>query len=147
MILDTLDNFEKYVAMNPLFGKVAEYMKNNDLAVHPQGKVELDGADLFVNYSLAKGKSKDEAKLETHDVMLDIQVPISCTETMGYTPRKNLAEAPYNPNNDISFYEGKAEQYVDVHPGMFAIFFPQDGHAPCISENETIQKVIFKVKA
>ncbi|MBR3398726.1 MAG: YhcH/YjgK/YiaL family protein, partial [Prevotella sp.] len=32
-------------------------------------------------------------------------------------------------------------------PGEFAIFFPQDGHAPCISQEEGIKKAIFKVKA
>jgi beta-galactosidase beta subunit len=28
-----------------------------------------------------------------------------------------------------------------------AIFFPQDGHAPCIIEKDEIKKAIFKVKA
>jgi len=28
-----------------------------------------------------------------------------------------------------------------------AIFFPQDGHAPCISSEPTIKKAIFKIKA
>lgn len=146
MILDTLDNLKKYAALNPRFDAVIDYIANNDLAAHEPGKVELDGADLFINFSMAKGKTADEARLETHDVMLDIQIPISCPETMGYTPRKELPEQPYDAVKDITFYEGKAEQYITVNPGEFAIFFPQDGHAPCISTEEQIQKVIVKVK-
>jgi beta-galactosidase beta subunit len=30
---------------------------------------------------------------------------------------------------------------------QMAIFFPQDGHAPCISDAPEIKKAIFKVKA
>ena len=29
---------------------------------------------------------------------------------------------------------------------MMAIFFPQDGHTPCISTEETFKKAVFKVK-
>ena len=147
MVLDSLDNLEKYVSLNPLFTDVLDYIRNNDLARHEPGKVFIEGNDLFVNYSIAKGKTTEEAKLESHDKMIDIQIPISCAETMGYTPRKDLPEVPYDADKDISFYEGPAQQYVTVEPGSFAIFFPQDGHAPCISQESQIQKIIFKVKA
>ncbi len=147
MIVDTLDNFGKYVSLNPLFSQIAEYISANNLARHEPGKVDICGKDLFVNYSVAKGKTAEQARLETHDKMIDVQIPVSCPETMGYTPRKDLPEESYDESKDITFYEGKAQQYVTVYPGMFAIFFPQDGHAPCISDEDGIQKVIFKVKA
>lgn len=146
MILDSLENLKKYVSLNPLFADVLDYINANDLAKHEPGKEFIKGEDLFVNFCMAKGKSKDEAKLETHDRMIDIQIPISCAETMGYTPRTDLPEGPYNADNDITFYEGAAQQYITVAPGSFAIFFPQDGHAPCISDESEIQKIIFKVK-
>lgn len=146
MIVDTLENFGKYVSLNPLFSKIEEYIANNDLSAHDLGKVEICGSDLFANYCVAKGKTVAEARLETHDMMIDVQIPLSCPETMGYTPRKDLPEESYDASKDITFYEGGAQQYVTVYPGMFAIFFPQDGHAPCVSEENEIQKVIFKVK-
>jgi YhcH/YjgK/YiaL family protein len=65
---------------------------------------------------------------------------------MGYTPRTALPEAEYNAEKDITFYPGAAESYIDVKPGMFAIFFPQDGHAPAITDTP-LKKVIVKVKA
>ena len=54
--------------------------------------------------------------------------------------------AAYNAEKDITFFEGLAETYITVKPGMFAIFFPQDGHAPGITL-EGVKKVIVKVKA
>lgn len=147
MILDTLENFDKYAKMHPLFPLVAEYLKTQNLSTHEMGKDVLVEGQLFANYCAAKGKTQDEARIETHNAMIDIQIPISTAETMGFTPRKNLPEAEYDSDKDISFYPGGAERYITVHPGEFVVFFPQDGHAPCISESEEIVKVIFKIKA
>ena len=146
MIIDTLANLGKYVALNPLFQDVVDYINNNDLASMPTGKVLIKGNVLYANFTVAKGKTKAEAKLESHDVMIDIQIPFNVPESMGYTPRTDLDEQPYNAEKDITFYDGLAQQYITVHPGMFVIFFPQDAHAPCVSEASEIRKVIFKVK-
>ena len=106
----------------------------------------MDGKDLVVNFSIAKGKTKEQAQLETHKNFIDIQIPLSCMEVMGYTPACNLPEGEYNAEKDITKFAMPSEAYIPVHPGMFAIFFPQDGHAPCISEEESIRKVIVKVR-
>lgn len=145
MIIDSLTNIGKYVALNPLFQDVVDYIKNNDLASKTEGKEYLIKDILYVNFNVAKGKTKEEAKIETHNKMIDIQIPLNCAETFGVTPREYLPEQQYNADKDITFYEGLAQQYVTVTPGMFVIFFPHDGHAPCISIENQIQKVIFKV--
>ncbi len=146
MIIDTLENLGKYVELNPLFAKVIDYINGTDMSAHAEGKELIDGERVFANFCVAKGKTKEEAKLETHNKMVDIQIPFNCAETMGYTPRKDLPEMEYNDEKDITFYEGLAQQYVTIEPGMFVIFFPQDGHAPCVSDSEEIRKVIFKIE-
>ena len=146
MIIDTLDNLSSYASLNPLFAKVVEFMKANNLNKLEAGKHEIAGKDLFVNITTAKGKSPDEAVLETHQKMIDIQIPLSGDETYGYTPAASLPDAPYNAEKDITKYgDLMAECFVTCHPGMFAIFFPQDGHAPCIAGVPEIKKAIFKV--
>lgn len=148
MIIDTIDNLGKYVALNPLFADVVEYLKNNDLQTMEVGKYPIKDKDLFLNLSLAKQRTKDTAFLETHINMIDIQIPITCAETFGYTPLEDLPDFEYNAEKDITKYGAtKAQTYVTVNPGQMAIFFPQDGHAPCIIEKEEIKKAIFKVKA
>ena len=147
MIIDTIENLGMYARLNPLFQKVADYISQNDLNAHQPGKELIDGNDLFVNYNTSKGKTRDEARIESHDRMIDIQIPLNVPETMGYTPRTSLPEAAYNAEKDITFYPGLAQTYFTVQPGQFAIFFPCDGHAPCVSDAPEIRKVIFKVKA
>lgn len=147
MIIDTLENLNKYATLNPYFATVVQFLQQYDLSSLPLGRREIDGEDVFVNVGAVQGKSKEEARVETHDRMVDIQIPLSCSETMGYTPRGRLPVAKYDVEKDISFYEGRAEKYIVVNPGEFVIFFPQDGHAPCISESEEIVKAIFKIKA
>ncbi len=147
MVIDTLDKLSLYESVNPLFKDVVEFVKNNDLASMEEGKYPIQGGDLFVNIQVAKGKTPDEAVLETHVKMIDIQIPLSGVETYGYTPLCNLPEAEYNEEKDITKFPGLAsDSYVTCQPGMFAIFFPQDGHAPCIAA-EPIKKAIFKIKA
>lgn len=147
MVIDTLENLEKYVSLNPLFEDVVAFIKANDLNKLEDGKHLIKGADLFVNIQRAKGKTRESALLETHKKMIDIQIPLSTSETYGYTPLKDLPEVEYNEEKDITKYEGAADTYVTCKPGEFAIFFPQDGHAPCISDEAEIRKAIFKVLA
>ena len=147
MVIDTLDNLEKYESMNPLFKDVVEFLKNTDLNALETGKHLIKGNDLFVNIDVAKGRTPDEAVVETHIKMIDIQIPLDGPETSGYTPLSHLPETPYNAEKDITKYEGMAENFVDCQPGMFAIFFPQDGHAPCITMAPSVKKAIFKIKA
>ena len=148
MIIDTVDNLEKYAAVNPLFPKVVEFLKNNNLETMEPGKYEIVGKDLFVNITIAKGKTPDQAVIETHNKMIDIQIPVTAAETFGYTQREMLPEAVYNEEKDITkIPDLAADSYVTCQPGMMAIFFPQDGHAPCIAGVEELKKAIFKVKA
>ena len=147
MVIDTIENLEKYASLNPLFNDVIDFIKANDLNALEAGKHFIKGADLFVNIQCAKGKTKEEALLETHRKMIDIQIPLSTSETSGYTPLGDLPEAEYNEEKDITKYQGAANTYVTCKPGEFAIFFPQDGHAPCISDEAEIKKAIFKILA
>ena len=148
MIIDTLDNLSKYVGINPLFADVVEFLKKNDLNTMEAGKYPIKDKDLFVNIQMAKGKTPDEAVIETHDKMIDIQIPVTAAETFGYTPREALPAAEYNAEKDITKIPAlAAESYVTAQPGSFCIFFPQDGHAPCIAGVPELKKAIFKVKA
>ncbi len=148
MIIDKIENLKNYASLNPLFPKVIEFLKANDLQTLEAGKHEIDGKDLFVNIQLAKGKTPDEAVIETHDKMIDIQIPITAAETFGYTQRDLLPKAEYNAEKDITkIPDLAADSYVTCQPGMFAIFFPQDGHAPCITGVSELKKAIFKIKA
>ena len=147
MIIDNLENLSKYVTLNPLFADVIEFLKSHNLQTMEPGKYPIKDKDLFLNLTVAKGRTKEAATLETHIEMIDIQIPISCDETFGYTPLSDLPDFEYNAEKDITKYsETQAQTYVTLKPMQMGIFFPQDGHAPCIAEEPEIKKAIFKVK-
>ena len=52
---------------------------------------------------------------------------------------------PYNEQKDIAFYIDRPTAYTKIYPGQFAIYFPEDGHAPGIGQGN-IRKVIVKVQ-
>ena len=65
-------------------------------------------------------------------------------ETFGYKPVAQCA-APagdYDPDRDIIFYNDRPDGYVDVAPGEFIIFFPEDAHAPAIAAGNLFKMVV-----
>lgn len=146
MIIDKIENLKNYVGVNRYFSKVVEFLEANELNSLENGKHEIDGADCFVNIMDTKGKTKEEAVMETHRRMLDIQIPLNADETYGYTPTADLPEAEYNETKDVTKYPGvQGESFVTCHPGMMAIFLPEDGHQPCIGTAESIHKAVIKI--
>lgn len=144
MVIDTLSHLNDYVSLHPLFEKAFDFLSNTELSSLELGKIVLEPDRLYVNVVQTAPKSVDEARLETHRDFIDIQVPLSGNETMGYTATDRLPTVPYNAADDISFYDDSADDYFTVHPGQFAIFFPSDGHAPAISP-DGLRKIIVKV--
>jgi YhcH/YjgK/YiaL family protein len=148
MIIDKIERLNEYVALNPLFAEVVEFLKSHDFQEMEPGKYPIKDNDIFLNLQVAKGRNKETAFLETHIEMIDIQLPLSGKETFGYTPLCDLPAFAYDAEKDITKYgDTKPQTYVTVKPGQMVIFFPQDGHAPCIIEEPEIKKAIIKVKA
>ena len=145
MVIDNLKNMCDYESLHPLFGKAFDYIEQTDLNALEPGKIVLIENELIVNVNQIPPKTKEEAKLETHNEYIDIQVPISGVEVMGYTQRTNLPEAEYDASIDMALYDGDAESYFTVKPGMFTLFFPEDGHAPGVTP-VGLKKIIIKVK-
>ncbi len=147
MVIDKLEHIGEYVSLHPLFAQVAEFLKSTDWATLEIGKKELKGKELWVNVAQTQPKTSKEARLEAHKEYIDIQIPVSDVEVMGYTPLQEElpVSTPYNAEKDIMFFDGPAESYLTVKPGMFAIFFPQDVHAPGITP-KGVKKIIVKIK-
>lgn len=146
MILASLDDSAQYESLHPLFYQAFEYVKQHDLLHTAAGKITLDDNKLFITVSDVTGKTQEAVRLETHEKYIDIQIPLSAPETMGYLPTGACLNSPegYNKEKDIAFFADRPSAYVTVNPGDFIIFFPHDGHAPCIGEG-SIHKAVIKV--
>ena len=110
------------------------------------GKYDIADAGFTVSIASLFGKEKSEAAIETHKKFIDIQFPLLGVEKIGWKPGDQLLEesVPYNEEQDIAFYIDKPTAYTKIYPGQFAIYFPEDGHAPGIGQGN-IRKVVIKI--
>lgn len=148
MILDKLENGHKYDSLNPRFKAAFDFLLNNDLLALEAGKIQLDGTDLVVNVNNFEGKAEENCRMESHQNFIDIQLPVSADEFMGWKARTELKRitTPYNPEKDVEFYADAASSLFVVPAGHFAIFFPEDGHQPGIAPGKKYRKIIVKVR-
>ena len=149
MIIDSLENAAKYTCIHPLFAKAFEYIASVDLANIEIGKYEISEG-LKAIFSDKKGMAAAEsiAKFECHNKNIDIQLCISGDETIGWKPRQSCikTKCEYNPEKDVCFYDDEPDMYFQLTAGQFAIFFPEDVHAPMIAVNDhSIRKLVMKV--
>jgi YhcH/YjgK/YiaL family protein len=146
MILDTLDNAENYFALNPRFKAAFQYLKNPALNKDTAERIDLEDDQLYALTTHKSGKKRHEAKLEAHRKYIDIQFVLGGIDSMGWRPARTCTkvESPYSEEKDIAFFADEPMMWFPVHPGTYAIFFPEDAHAPMVSDGE-IHKIIVKV--
>jgi len=148
MIIDTLQNAPKYLSAHPLFAQAFKYIRDTDLANAADGKSDISEG-LKAIFSNAPGKTKEAscAKFECHNKNIDIQLCINGLETIGWKPREKCVtpNGEYNGEKDVQFYHDAPDTFFQLTDGQFAIFFPEDVHAPMIGEG-MIRKLVIKVK-
>ena len=147
MIVCAIKDLEKFLGLNKNFATVIEFLKNNNIKELPIGKTDVDGDNVFISTQEFEGKAKEIAKLETHIKYIDIQMPFSTTENIGWYNiyNLNMPTQPYNENDDIAFFDDEATSYIALQPGECVVFFPEDAHAPGIA-NGKLRKAVIKVK-
>ena len=146
MILDHIDQADRYVSLHPLFARAFDFLRKADLAKLKPGRNEIDGDLLFVMYDQKTGKGRKGALLESHRKYIDIQLTMSGDEEIGWRrqPTCSNVTEPFKPDNDIQFYGDDPTAWVAVKPKYFAIFWPEDAHAPLAGEGD-LQKLIVKI--
>jgi len=92
----------------------------------------------------------DENRPEVHRRYLDIQFLAWGEEKIGVaidTGNNEISESLLE-QRDIIFYHGSEnESFIEMTPGTYAIFFPQDVHRPACIKNKVsaIRKIVVKV--
>ncbi len=148
MIIDSLENAGRYTSIHPLFAEAFEYIKTLDLKNAEIGKTDLsDGLKIIVAEKVGMKQEESVAKFECHNQNIDIQLCISGKEQIGWKPRQSCSSAKgeYNAEKDVLFYNDAPDMFFELTDNQFAIFFPEDVHAPMIGD-DVIKKLIVKVK-
>lgn len=145
MILDTLDNAERYYSLHARFKQAFDWFHSQRLADLPDGRQEIAGDRLYATVMRENGRGQAVAKYETHRKYIDIQYLVSGFDLMGWAHLvPDLKSTGYEAAKDCEFYEVAPTLWVPVPAGTFTIFFPEDAHAP-MAGTVPMQKVVVKV--
>lgn len=148
MIIDTLENADKYFGLHPLFDQAFAFLRGKEILNTPEG-VAVISDGLKAIFSDGPGKLKEEAleKFECHNRNIDIQYCIDGHEKIGWKPRNDCKsiKTDYNEEKDVMFYNDSPDMFFSLRSGQFVIFFPEDVHAPMIGDGR-IWKSVVKVK-
>jgi len=148
MILDTVQQANRYLSLNPGFAAAFAFLARPDLRELPVGRYEIDGDQVYALVQRQGGRKPDAGKLEAHRKYIDIQVVLGGVDTMGWRPTPTCAgiALPYSAEKDVMLFTDQPTAWTAVGPGEFAIFFPEDAHLPMISDGK-LYKVVLKVQA
>lgn len=146
MILDRLDHLDLYAGIHPLLLQAATFLRRSDLHQLPDGRHEILEDRLFAIVATSQGRGRDDSPLEAHRDYIDIQYIISGDEEIGYSPvvACTALRDPYDPTRDIMFFSDRPQTWLALGPGMLAILYPHDAHAP-LAGSGPVRKVVVKV--
>lgn len=147
MVIDTIDNLHKYSGMCPGLSLVVDYLSSHPLLDLTDGRHVVSDDTIWANVQTCQPRSREDAPLELHREMIDVQIPLDGPELHGYAPLTDsqVSSASYDAQADISFLPVPPSNYFVVTPGMFVLYMPGEGHAPAITDLP-LRKVVFKVK-
>ena len=151
MIADNLNTFD-LKSLGCRFQKAFEFLKTLSAETATGRHDVCDG--VYVNVmEYDASEAWNPTELEAHREYADIQVVICGKEAVAWRNNEGLpVSKEYDSEADVLFQKADPETVskLELEPGMFAVFYPQDGHygkfAPASGAAPAIRKAVAKVK-
>jgi biofilm protein TabA len=151
MILDNLDQCQKYAALSPGFANAFEFLRTFDGKL-ANGRYELDGDNVYAMVQRYTTKPSAKGVFEAHRKYIDVQFVFAGRETILWAPLSALeakTTEPYKEDGDYALFAlVPTATPLRLGPHQLAILFPEDGHVPCCEWDGPceVTKVVVKVK-
>lgn len=146
MIVDTLGPHFRASDLPGGLREALDWLRATNVDALSTGRHNIDGDRLYALVQEYTTRTAGECRWEAHRMYADVQYVVSGVEQMGVA---NVADArevePYDAARDVAFFE-PGERYITVRAGMFAIFTPDDVHAPCGAAGKPapVRKIVVK---
>ena len=146
MIFDNIENLAKYDFISP---EVVEFVKGLNVNT-PCGRYELSDK-IYANVEDYITRSELDCSLESHRKYIDIQIVIYGNERIDFINIDGLkVQKVYDHIKDIIFYKRPKTELSRIYLNgtNFAIFYPDDAHAPQIttlSPLDNVKKAVIKI--
>lgn len=149
MVIDTLSEAGHYSSLGPGIAAGLTWLAAFSPET-PDGRYDINGDDVYALVQSYDTVPPGEKKYESHRVYADIQYVAIGTEVIHYAPLNRLsAVTVYDSPKDFLLYgDPTVSTPLQLTPGTFAIFYPQDGHKPgCVNGAPCrMKKVVIKVR-
>ena len=143
MILDTLVQYGRNPGQHRVFTRAVDFRKTNPHAYQAPGRHEIDDDRLFVLIDRQDGRGHAGARLEAHRRYIDIQLTLDGSEEIGWLPLAACQpRGGFDTEKDIAFFDEAPRVWLPVPPETFAIFFPEDAHAPLAGRGPLLKAIV-----
>jgi len=146
MILDSVAQGYRYSNLHPMFARAWEILARGGLKSLSAGRYPIEETDSYYLLVEETGKGENAALLESHRRFIDIHATLQGEDTIGWRPVASCTQIaqPYDSAKDAVLYRDKPLTWSKVIPGLMAIYFPDDAHAPLAGTGQ-LWKAIFKI--
>ena len=149
MIQDTIGHRERYGGLSSELDRALKYLADTDFTALEDGRHPIDGEAIFALVSTYDTEPESARSFEAHRSYIDIQYVLTGREIIHWAPLQELTPAgEYSDEKDIVFLSGDSRARLQLTPGTFALFFPEDAHKPnCAWDDpQPARKVVVKVR-
>jgi biofilm protein TabA len=146
MIVDRLGNLSVDGRVPPRVRQALEYLRTADLPAAVPGRHDIDGDRLFALVQDYRTRPVEECAWEAHRKYIDVQYVVRGVERIGHARLSQAAERhAYDPSRDVALFE-PGTAFLTLEAGGFAIFGPEDVHAPggAVETPSAVRKVVVK---
>lgn len=151
MIVDTISNAKQYKGIHQGIDRILEAVQAYTAENYPSDRIQLDGDNLFMNFSQYETHPQEGALTEAHEQYIDVMYMVEGSETIYVKPVERLQNITqeYDPAIEALLAETDEDATaVRLEAGSFIVLFPQDAHAPgCYADGKKhVKKIIGKVR-
>jgi biofilm protein TabA len=153
-IYGAIDDIIKQAELDPGIQAGLRYLKGlagDFLADKPLGysaKTIIRGKGIFAMHQVYETKPVRQARFEAHRKYIDLQYIWEGAELIAVAPLDSLTTiVPYSRCKDIEFFRYFPSTSLVMGPGVLALLFPCDAHAPCLvfKRRQIVRKTVVKI--
>lgn len=147
MIVALLEDCNRYLDLGVGFRRAFEFLQQTELESLPEGRHDIDRDDVFAIVARDQGRGKADSPLEYHQSHADVQFVVSGFDLIGWHPTLQCKRprGDFDSGRDLGFFEDRPSTWLNIPAGAFAVFYPEDAHAP-LGSTVPIHKVVVKVR-
>lgn len=150
MILDNRKNASRYIGISPQMDRALEFVASGrSVSRQIRDVVELDGDSVYCRRIDSETVPPDSAEMEVHRDFADIHLVLEGAETIRVrTESEPIPSELYDADTDSAILPMGEGSDVEMKPGLFAILFPGEVHAPLLGRpgGSKLSKLVIKVR-